>query len=353
MRVEAMLERFRDVTVLVVGDVMLDQYIRGQVNRISPEAPVPVVEVWGGDRGEQFCLGGAANVARNIAALGGHAVLASVVGGQTAAAREAGDRIAAACRDAVDDVGQPLAGRITCELEVDADRPTTVKTRIVAHEQHVVRFDRESRAPLPAALEARLGARVAPWLGSAGSRAGGHRSVQAVLVSDYAKGVVTPGVFGTLAETARRASVPLLLDPKAPGFGFYRGAKLMTPNKKEAFEAVDAATAATGDLDRVAAAMLSRYESEAVLVTRGAEGMSLYERQHPRVDILATARQVYDVTGAGDTVAATIALALAAGVGLPDAARLANAAAGVVVGKLGTATVTPAELSAALAVSAS
>jgi rfaE bifunctional protein kinase chain/domain len=335
---------FRDVTVLVVGDVMLDQYIRGAVNRISPEAPVPVVEVWDGDRGEQFCLGGAANVSRNIAALGGHAVLASVVGGSSAAAQEAAGRIAEACADPRDDEGRPLAGRIECELEADPGRPTTVKTRIVAHEQHVVRFDRESRAPIPTAIEARLATRVTAWL------AGGRPRARVLLVSDYAKGVVTPGLFAHLAQAARRAGVPVVLDPKGSGFAFYRGARVMTPNKKEAFEAVDAGTAATGDLDRVAAAMRARFETEAVLVTRGAEGMSLYDGDRPRVDIRATARQVYDVTGAGDTVAAAIALALGAGVPLPEAARIANAAAGVVVGKLGTAAVTPAELRAALGV---
>ncbi len=338
-RLAAAIERLAEVRVLVVGDVMLDLYIRGAVNRISPEAPVPVVEVWEGDRGEQFCLGGAANVARNIAALGGHAVLASAVGGATESARAAAERIMAACADARDDEGRPLDGRIRPELEVDPDRPTTVKTRIVAHEQHVVRFDRESRAPLPAAVEARLAARLVAALGEA----------DVLLVSDYAKGVVTRGLFATLARESRAVRVPLLLDPKAPGFTFYRGARLMTPNKKEAFEAVDAATAATGDLDRVAAAMRSRYEAGAVLVTRGGEGMSLFDGDRPRVDIRATARQVYDVTGAGDTVAATIALALGAGLSLPDAARLANAAAGVVVGRLGTAAVTPAELRTALA----
>ncbi|HEX7124446.1 MAG TPA: PfkB family carbohydrate kinase [Thermodesulfobacteriota bacterium] len=335
----AAIDRFAGVRVLVVGDVMLDLYIRGQVNRISPEAPVPVVEVWDGGRGEQYCLGGAANVARNVAALGGRAVLASVVGGATGSAREAAERIVGACTDARDDEGRPLLGRIVPELEVDPARPTTVKTRIVAHEQHVVRFDRESRAPLPADVEARLAGRLDRVLADA----------DVVLVSDYAKGVVTPSLFAALARAARAAGVPLLVDPKGPGFAFYRGARLMTPNKKEAFEAVDAATAATGDLDRVAAAMRARYEVEAVLVTRGAEGMSLYDADRPRIDIRATARQVYDVTGAGDTVAATIALALGAGVPLADAARLANAAAGVVVGRLGTAAVTPAELAATLA----
>jgi D-beta-D-heptose 7-phosphate kinase/D-beta-D-heptose 1-phosphate adenosyltransferase len=339
--IDQAIDRFRNVAVLVVGDVMLDHYIRGAVNRISPEAPVPVVEVWGDDRGDQFCLGGAANVARSIAALGGHAVLCSVVGAESEAAREAARRVAAACRELLDDDGGPLAGRITAELETDPGRPTTVKTRIVAHEQHVVRFDRESKAPLLPEIERRLADRLAGWL------PGGQ--VQALLVSDYAKGVVTAGLFAALGQAARRAGVPILLDPKGPGFAFYGGVRLMTPNKKEAFEAVDAATAATGDLDRVARALRSRYAAEAVLVTRGAEGMSLYDGDAPRQDVRASARQVYDVTGAGDTVAATIALSLAAGLGLADAARLANAAAGVVVGKLGTATVTSAELRAALA----
>lgn len=306
--------------VLVVGDVMLDEFLWGKVARISPEAPVPVVEV---DR-TSFHAGGAGNVAANVRALGGEATLLSVVG-QDAAADRLRDELQAAGIDA------SLAAS-------DGGRPTTVKTRIIAHHQQVVRADREKSEPIPRALEDDLLERVRRALPAA----------QALVVSDYQKGVVTPRVMRALLAAARRRGLPLLVDPKLPHFGLYRGADLVTPNQLEAEQATGIKIRSREDLSAVGAKLLALLRCRAALVTRGEHGMTLFERGKRPLHIAASAREIYDVTGAGDTVIATIALALAARAPLALAAALANQAASVVVGKLGTATAAPDELLEAL-----
>jgi rfaE bifunctional protein kinase chain/domain len=306
--------------ILVLGDVMIDQFIWGRVGRISPEAPVPVVQV----TGESFHLGGAGNVAANARCLGGVPVLAGVIGED-----DAGRRI----REALDEAG------IESRLEVSRrGRPTTVKTRIIAHSQQVVRADREEVSDVPAAEERALVETIRREL----------PTVEALVVSDYQKGAVTASLLREVLPLARRRRVPVLVDPKLRHFRLYRGTTLVTPNQIEAEQATGLPIRDEAELEAAGRRILSLLPARAALVTRGEHGMSLFEKGHRPVHVAASAREVFDVTGAGDSVIATLALALTAGAGLPEAAVLANAAAGVVVGKVGTAQATPREVLAAL-----
>ena len=310
----------RDRRVLVLGDVMLDEFVWGRVGRISPEAPVPVVEV----TGETFHLGGAGNVAACVRALGGRAALAGAVGQDAA-----GDRV----RQALAAVG------IEPHLVVAGpSRPTTVKTRIIAHSQQVVRADREDTSEVPARTrEALFGSvrRATAW-------------ADVLVVSDYQKGVVTPSLLRRVLPLARRIRLPVLVDPKVRHFRHYRGVTLVTPNQLEAEQATGIRLTGPEKLDAIGRRILSMLRCRAALVTRGEHGMSLFERGREALHVPAAAREVFDVTGAGDSVIATLALALAAGGSLPEAAALANAAAAVVVGKVGTAQASPDEVLRAL-----
>lgn len=310
--------------VLVVGDLMLDEFLWGRVSRISPEAPVPVVEV----TRQSFLVGGAGNVAANVRSLGGRVALVGLVGRD-----EAGARV----REALTSLG------VEPELVVATDgRPTTVKTRIVAHHQQVVRADRERTGPvgrsalraLVAALRARLAA------------------AEVVIVSDYQKGVVSEGLLRPLLASTRARGLSVLVDPKLGNFRHYRGVTLVTPNQHEAEQASGLRLHGEREVEAAGRRMLTRLGCRAVLVTRGEHGLSLCQRGKPALHVRAAAREVYDVTGAGDTVIATLALALAGGGSLAEAAVIANQAAGVVVGKLGTAQVSADELLAALRASA-
>jgi D-beta-D-heptose 7-phosphate kinase/D-beta-D-heptose 1-phosphate adenosyltransferase len=319
-RGKALLERMAGHRVMVLGDVMLDEFLWGNVVRISPEAPVPVVEV----TSQTFHLGGAGNVASNVRSLGAAAVLAGVVGRDAA-----GDKVREAAAAAGIDDRMVVA---------DSGRPTTVKTRIIAHHQQVVRADREQAGDIPHDLEGALIERIRAAL----------PGCSALVVSDYQKGVVTRRVVRAALSLARKRSVHVLVDPKVPHVALYRGAAVVTPNLREAEEASGIAVRRPEDLGAVARRLLERLRCQAVVITRGEHGMSVYPRQGRPTHIKAAAREVFDVTGAGDTVIATLALALAAGARLGEAAALANYAAGVVVGKLGTATATPAEVLAAM-----
>ncbi len=319
-RAAALLRKMRGRRVLVLGDVMLDEFIWGRVGRISPEAPVPVVQV----TGESFHLGGAGNVAANVRSLGGAPVLTGVIGRD-----EAGRRIL----ESLEDAG--IASRLET---ADGGRPTTVKTRVIAHSQQVVRTDREEAGDLPARTERALVEAVRRELPSA----------EALVVSDYQKGAVTATLLRRVLPLARRRRVPVLVDPKLRHFRLYRGVTLVTPN---AIETEQATGLRLEDVDSLVAAgrrILALLSCRAALVTRGEHGMSLFERGEAPVHVPAAAREVFDVTGAGDSVIATMALAIAAGATLPQAAALANCAAGVVVGKVGTAQAAPDELLAAL-----
>jgi len=304
--------------VLVVGDLILDRFVQGAVRRISPEAPIPVVEV----TGERRIVGGAANVAHNILALGGEVTLLGAVGE---------DRHGDSLRGLLGQLGLDPEGALRV-----SGRTTTVKTRIIAQHQQVVRVDREMREPLAEEVWERLEDRIREGLSS-------H---QALVISDYAKGVFTVARLKTIGRLARETGIPYIVDPKPAHFP-YPGATVVTPNRQEA-AAIYGRTFATLELVRVAADLFGRTDWDAILFTLGEEGMAVANRDGSLERIAAKVREVFDVTGAGDTVVAALALALASGVPLFDAARLANAAAGVVVGKPGTAVCTAPELVEAL-----
>lgn len=319
-RARKLLGAMRGRRVVVVGDVMLDEFLWGKVARISPEAPVPVVEI----TSQTFHLGGAANVACNVRSLGGRSAVAGVVGGDAAGRR---------LREALADSGVEDA------LALDgADRPTTHKTRIIAHHQQVVRADREDAGPIDGALETALAAALARAMPGAG----------AIVLSDYQKGVVTRRFMKKVIDAARREGIPLLVDPKVRHFSLYRGSAVVTPNQMEAEQATGVRIRDAGSLHEAGRKILKTLRCRAVLITRGEHGMALFQEGRPPVEIPTAAREVFDVTGAGDTVIASLALAAAAGASLEDAAMLANYAAGVVVGKIGTATATPEEVLAAI-----
>lgn len=314
----SLIEGFPGTRVLAVGDVMLDEYVWGEVRRVSPEAPVPVVEV----RRRTFVPGGAANTAAGAVALGGRAAVAGVVGD---------DSPAAELRRVLEEHGVERGA-----LVVDPGRPTTVKTRVVASSQHVVRTDVEDPSPLAEELERDLLAWLADELPAA----------DALIVSDYGKGVVTPTLARRAIELARATQTPLVADPKGGDYGRYRGATVVTPNIQEAKRAAGLDTDGRHDLAEIGRRLAPTLAGAALLVTRGAEGMSLFVDGARMLEIPARAKNVFDVTGAGDTVATTLALALGCGGSLEDAAAVANAAAGVVVGKVGTAAPTLDELRA-------
>ena len=304
---------FSRTRVVVAGDVMLDRYLFGSTGRISPEAPVPVVHVQDTDDRP----GGAANVAVNLAALGSSTSLVGVVGRDAAAKSLAGIL---------------EASGIECAFAEADDRPTITKTRVQSRGQQLIRLDEERALAMPGDAVASALARTLEGAG-------------AVVLSDYGKGALSD--VQTMIATCRGAGVPVLVDPKGTDFSRYRGATLITPNQGE-FEAVAGRAESDDDLVARARAMMEDLELDALLVTRSEKGMLLVESGSEPLFLSTQAREVYDVTGAGDTVIATLAAAVASGQGLGSAAALANLAAGLVVRKIGVATVTPGELSAAL-----
>ena len=317
-RLPALVRRLRGVRVLVVGDLMLDHYIRGRVERISPEAPVPVVHV----TEEEDRPGGAGNVVSNVAALGGRASIAGIVGRDAAGAR---------LRVALERLGADTGGIVATR-----EGRTIRKTRIIAHHQQVVRFDREGAAAPDGASARRLQAWVLARL----------RRADVLVVSDYGKGTIGPALLDALAAAHARRPFTWVVDPKRTNFPHYRRVSLVKPNLQEAAAAADVEIRDAASLRAAGARLLARWDAEAVLVSRGEHGMTLFRRGHALREFPTAARDVFDVTGAGDTVVATCALALGAGATLEEAALLANHAAGIVVGKSGAATVTAAELAA-------
>ncbi|NOG71210.1 bifunctional D-glycero-beta-D-manno-heptose-7-phosphate kinase/D-glycero-beta-D-manno-heptose 1-phosphate adenylyltransferase HldE [Roseicella sp. DB1501] len=311
---------FSALRILVLGDVMLDRFLYGAVERISPEAPVPVVRL-----GRTLAMpGGAGNVARNISALGGQAVLVGLVG-RDAAAAEFRSLLAA----------DP---RLVDALVEGEGRPTICKMRVIAGNQQVVRLDDEVSAPADAAEQAALTGVVEAAL----------PGCQALILSDYAKGVLAPAVIAAAIAAAKRQGIPVLADPKSEDFALYRGADCLTPNARELGRAARLPVGTEAEVAAAARKVMAAAGLPALLCTRAEKGMTLVRADGAVESVPAEAREVFDVSGAGDTVIATLALAHAAGRSLGEAMRLANAAAGIVVGKLGTATVSADELAHAL-----
>jgi rfaE bifunctional protein kinase chain/domain len=302
--------------VAVIGDLMLDRYIWGQVDRISPEAPVPVVSV----EEMNVRLGGAANVAWNIASMGCGVRLCGVIGSDRAG-RELKRLIA----------GMDLS---IGSLVTTGSRVTTEKMRVVAHNQQVVRADFEASEEIGGRSLSKLESSVRRAIEGSG----------AVVVSDYGKGVVSAAVMDVVRERAAAEGVPILVDPKEGHFSLYRGAYMVTPNKNEAGGFYKRRIRTERDLEEVGESLLRDLEAEAVLVTRGEEGMTLFCRDEKPRHFPTRASEVYDVTGAGDTVISLLAAALAAGASMHQSIELANAAAGIVIRELGTAVVSPEEI---------
>jgi D-beta-D-heptose 7-phosphate kinase/D-beta-D-heptose 1-phosphate adenosyltransferase len=314
-KIEKFLKRLPDVRVLVVGDLMLDEYLWGKTERISPEAPVQVVDVLRDD----LRLGGAGNVINNLVALGCKAQILSVLGNDSD-----GQRLQSMLAEKKLDTGN---------IFFDQERKTSRKTRILASNQQMMRIDRESREDIPAPMESRVLDRFAELAE--------HCSV--ILVSDYNKGLLTKNLLAEMIRMARDRNIPVFVDPKGNNFSKYRGATLLTPNRKEVLKAARLDFLSDENLRTAGKELVESLDLEALLLTRSEEGMTLFFPGE-EVDLPTRAREVFDVSGAGDTVLSVLGAAFATGLSLLEAATVANIAAGVVVGKVGTSTVFPEEI---------
>lgn len=310
------IDQFPGIRVLVIGDVMLDEYIWGKVRRISPEAPVPVVEV----KEKTFMAGGAGNSASNIASLGGEVKISGVIGE---------DPQAALFCEKLNALGVNTSG-----LTKDPVHPTITKTRVIANKQHVVRVDVEKLEPLSENVEENLLKALESQI----------QWAQVVVISDYGKHVVTEKIAQKVIRTATSEGKAVIIDPKGNDYEKYRGATIITPNVMEAETVLNRDISSESDIQEAGQALNRLINGKAILLTRGSEGMTLFHNQGETITIPAVARNLFDVTGAGDTVVATLAMCLAANSSMEDGVYLANLAAGLVVEKLGTATVTGEEL---------
>ena len=315
-RLRDLLGRFKGKRVAVVGDVMLDRYYWGSVHRVSPEAPVPVVEV----DTESVRFGGAANVANNILALGGSPFVVGLVGD---------DHPGALFTKMMRDQGLDSAGIVT-----DASRPTTIKTRVIAAGQHVVRIDNESKQDCPPPVQANLIGAVRAHIDS----------LDGIIIEDYNKGAVTRDLIRAVIALAAERGKPVTVDPKFNNFFEYKGVTVFKPNRREVEEAVGGKLRTLEDVDRAGKRLLESLRAEHVLLTRGEEGMSLYSADGGVMHLPTTAEVVQDVSGAGDTVIATLTMALVSGGKIAESCMLANCAGGVVVGAVGIVPVLPDQL---------
>lgn len=321
-RIIEIINNFSKKTILVVGDIIMDQYIWGNVSRISPEAPVPVVDV----KEESYLLGGAANVLNNIISLGGKAMVCGVIGH--------------------DDIGRMIIHELrireidTGGIIVESDRPTTIKTRIVAHSQQVVRYDREKKEDINKNSREIIKGYLKNKL----------FEIDGLIISDYYKGVVTKELVKEIISIVNNRGLPILADPKVGHFDLYEGLTLITPNIFEASTGSGVSIHDNKSLEMAGMALIEKLRCKATLITRGEEGMTLIEDNREVTYIPAVAKKVFDVTGAGDTVIGVMALAIAAGATLKESAVIANHAAGIVVGKVGTAVIGVEELKRSLQV---
>ena len=315
-KLKSIIQKFHKARILVIGDLILDEYIWGSVERISPEAPVPVVLV----KSESFMPGGASNVASNIASLGGASLIAGVIGDD----KNGKTLIEELRKRRVDTAG----------IFVDAERPTTLKTRIIAHHQQVVRVDRERNSSIEDNLLEQVVSFVRQNL----------EELDAVIIEDYGKGVIIPRLLAEIVPLVRKHKKIVTVDPKVSHFSYYQGVTSITPNEREASGGTGIKIEDDGDIDRVGKKLLKDLNLESALITLGENGMCLFEKEGAVTHIPTVAQEVFDVSGAGDTVIATFTLALACGATKLEAAHLANFAAGIVVSKVGTAVETKEEL---------
>ncbi|MEW6616232.1 MAG: D-glycero-beta-D-manno-heptose-7-phosphate kinase [Thermodesulfobacteriota bacterium] len=314
------ISKFEKSKILVIGDIMVDQFVWGKVSRISPEAPVPVVNV----TSESLLLGGAANVVNNIYSLEGKVLVCGVVGND-----EMGNKLIGDLRD---------MGVDTDGIIVEDGRPTTVKTRIIAHGQQVVRYDREDISEIT--LESMQ--KVISYLKK------NLNGLNAVIISDYGKGVISGQLIREILRLVRNNEKIISVDPKVNKFSFYKDVTVITPNNNEASDAAGIEIKDEETLLRVGEILLNKLACKLLLITRGEEGMTLFEDSGDVTHIPTLAKEVYDVTGAGDTVISALTLALTVGASLKEAAVIANYAAGIVVGEIGTAAVSRGELIGAI-----
>ena len=319
-RLDAILAEIQGKTIAVIGDLMLDRYIWGSVTRISPEAPVPVIDV----ETEQERLGGAANVARNIKALGGNPLLVGVAGADTGG--EALRRLIGEC------------GFSTQGVIVDPSRPTTIKTRIIAHDQHVARVDSESRADISVEIRNRIMDSLREQI----------EKIDGIIIEDYNKGVVNPDIIQSVIAMAREHGKIITVDPKFSNFFAYTDVSLFKPNRKEVEGALGVSLRTDTEVMLAGKELLKRLRAGGVLLTRGEKGMTLFSADGTIAHTDTRARTVADVSGAGDTVIATLTLALTAGGSMAEASTLANYAGGVVCGQVGIVPILPEELRAAV-----
>jgi len=305
------IENFRTTSILVIGDIMLDRFIWGKVSRISPEAPVPVVEV----ERESTMLGGAANVVNNLISLGSKVFLCGVVGD---------DRQGEEVISKLEDMGVDIGG-----IAIESAKPTSVKTRIVAHAQQVVRYDREKKIPLkPATIN-----HILDFIRAK------KDYMSAMILSDYGKGVLSSKLMHGIAEAIAGATIPVAVDPNVKNFSLYRDVTVITPNNTQAGEITGMDIKDENDLVRAGKRLMNGDRCKSLLITRGEKGMTLFEEDGEITQIKSIAKKVYDVTGAGDTVIAAFTLGIASGLDMKSAAFLSNLAAGIVVGEVGTSAV--------------
>ena len=315
IKMKDLFKKFANTGILVIGDLMVDRYIWGKVKRISPEAPVPVVEV----TKENLLLGGAANVAHNIQSLGGKVFIAGTIGS--------------------DDTGKMLTNMLTEKgfntdgIIINSERPTTVKTRVIAHSQQVVRFDREVKSDISRSTSSLLLEYVASCL----------PHIKGIIISDYCKGLITKSLVNKIINITK-SKVFIATDPKIGHFNYYKNLSLLTPNLNEASFGSGIEIKDNETLIAAGKELINKLNCKSLIITRGDEGMTIFEKNNRITHIPTCAREVYDVSGAGDTVIAALTLSHAAGLSLKEAAVIANHAAGIVVGKLGTAVTNQKEI---------
>ncbi len=313
-KMKSTIKSFKDKKVLVLGDIMLDKYIWGDVVRISPEAPVPVVKV----KKDTSCLGGAGNVCRNLESLGAFPLLVGITGEDAEA-------------EWIKSMVPDSRGIFT-----DKKRPTSVKTRIVAHQQQVVRVDREKAAP----ISYKQAEKILDFII--------NEDCDGILISDYNKGVITRSLMTKLLAFTKKKKIPVFVDPKIENFPLFSPITLITPNHHEAEKIMAHACLDDSEVDKAGRKIFQKITTKYIIIKRGERGMTVFEKGRKSNHILSRAREVFDVSGAGDTVIATASLALLSGATIYEAAYMANTAAGIVVGKIGTATATATELFNAL-----